>query len=265
MEDSREDSKFPLLEQSVHCDVCHRGPTSKRSWLRSNALSLGAFLLLLYIAAMLTFVPRGTHQAKVVDELVPQLNDRFTLPHKLLEFEDRIAWLPPHDPSIAHWSKGPSQETDDLWDHLLHALNIRVTSDEVAILGLNTTNRMQLNDGDYVGVLGVYHHLHCLNNMRIVLHWDYYKEQFKNFDRPYVFSVEHADHCINTLRQSIMCNANTEMHLGEWLSASANAKELSGESMATCLKWESLDNWARPRAIVAGQFDYKAHGTGKKQ
>lgn len=49
--------------------------------------------------------------------------------------------------------------------------------DELRRVGANMTNRVQVNGGDYLGSIGVYHHLHCLNNLRMVVHWDYYKSK----------------------------------------------------------------------------------------
>jgi hypothetical protein len=43
----------------------------------------------------------------------------------------------------------------------------------VDLLRENKTNKLQVDNGDYVGTLGVYHHLHCLNNLRRFVHWEY--------------------------------------------------------------------------------------------
>ena len=40
--------------------------------------------------------------------------------------------------------------------------NIKISKDEIMKAGENMTNIVQLEDGNYLGVLGVYHQLHCL-------------------------------------------------------------------------------------------------------
>lgn len=54
------------------------------------------------------------------------------------------------------------------------AKNFRVRPQEMAILKANTTNRVRMLNGDYLGGMQVYHSLHCLNEIRKKVHWDYY-------------------------------------------------------------------------------------------
>ncbi|KAI2471404.1 hypothetical protein F4781DRAFT_122986 [Annulohypoxylon bovei var. microspora] len=261
MEKDSEESQAPLLDRSSESDIkssivtcyCCNAPTPIRLWAKLALLL--TFSLLVYIAILLTVIVVTGSIHPLSKEAFQPMRDRFTLPRDLLEFEERQGWYPLQHP----WNQGPSDEVDALWGDMLYALNIRITSDEVDFLGLNTTNRVQLNGGDYLGVIGAYHHLHCLNNMRIAIHWDYYKEQYGNYSRQEVFSREHSDHCIDTLRQALMCHANAEVHTAEWQDRAHELgdKELSGQSTTTCLKWESLDKWARPRTLKAGEYSFR--------
>ncbi|KAI1409006.1 hypothetical protein F5Y13DRAFT_171318 [Hypoxylon sp. FL1857] len=261
MEKNSEDSRAPLLDQNAEiidmasktsCNSC-RSSTSIRLWTIS--LLLLTLLLLFYIAVLLTVIVVTGSVRPSPKEMFQPMRDRFTLARDLLEFEERQAWYPLQYP----WNQGPSDEVDALWGDMLYALNLRIKKDEVDFLGLNTTNRIQLDGGDYLGVIGGYHHLHCLNNMRIAIHWDYYESKYGNYSRQEVFSREHSDHCIDTLRQALMCNPNTEIHTAEWLNRphELGDKELSGQSTTTCLKWDSLDKWARPRALRAGEYSFR--------
>ncbi|KAI0149950.1 hypothetical protein F4776DRAFT_672105 [Hypoxylon sp. NC0597] len=231
MEKSNEDSRVPLLDQNAENidmgsrTVCCSCRTSTRIRLWIITILLITFSLLSYIAILLT------------------------------TYTERQAWSSLQNP----WNQEPSDEVDALWGDTLYALNLRITKDEVDLLGLNTTNRVQLNGGDYLGVIGVYHHLHCLNNMRIAIHWDYYQAKYGNYSPQEAFSREHSDHCIDILRQALMCNPNTEMHTAEWLDRphELGDKELSGQSTTTCVKWDSLEKWARPRALRPGEYSFR--------
>ncbi|KAI0882121.1 uncharacterized protein GGS22DRAFT_47992 [Annulohypoxylon maeteangense] len=261
MEKDSEDSQVPLLDEksesnnmspTVACH-CRNASTPIRPW--TKGILFATFSLLAYIAVLLTIVVATGSIHQLSKEQFQPMRDRFTLPRDLLEFEERQGWYPLQFP----WNQGPSDALDKIWGDMLYALNIRIKKEEVEFLGLNTTNRVQLNGGDYLGVIGGYHHLHCLNNMRIAIHWDYYKDKYGNFSRQEVFSREHSDHCIDTLRQALMCHANAEVHTAEWLDRAHELgdKELSGQSTTTCLKWESLDKWARPRALRAGEYSFR--------
>ncbi|KAF2872026.1 hypothetical protein BDV95DRAFT_635637 [Massariosphaeria phaeospora] len=130
----------------------------------------------------------------------------------------------------------------------------------MAMLQENTTNRAQVLNGDYAGILGVFHHLHCLDTIRRVLHWDHYGPRASEQAlRSGVYSKEHSDHCLDGLRQAVMCHANTDFYSAEWISDSTQpmSKELRSEGKQRCVNWESLDVWARSRALIPGHYNYR--------
>jgi hypothetical protein len=70
---------------------------------------------------------------------------------------------------------------------------IRFSLAELKTLRANTTNRLRLSNGDFVGVLEPYHQLHCLNIFRKTIHWEYYSSKvsveeraFKKFGKPHL-------------------------------------------------------------------------------
>lgn len=68
-----------------------------------------------------------------------------------------------------------------------------------------------------------------------------------------------GDHCIDTIRQAIMCHASTEILSLVWTENQddPNAKDLGPRGKTTCIDWGSLDGWARQRALVPGNFTYR--------
>lgn len=150
---------------------------------------------------------------------------------------------------------------DDIWDDALYSLNIRIGDDELSLLNENKTNRVQITGGkgnDYVGVLGAYHHLHCLNNIRRLLSWDYYGPKLAGEKHLEGFSREHSDHCIDTIRQALMCHANTGLYTSEWdEETKLPSRNLKSNSVTTCVRWDSLNDWARQRALRPGQYKYQ--------
>lgn len=148
----------------------------------------------------------------------------------------------------------------------------------MSVLHENRTNRVQVDGGDFAGVLGVYHHMHCLNNLRRVVHWDCYGPLLANGKHPEGFSKEHsgqgenamttaaatrlteklADHCIDSIRQALMCHANTALYTAERLNDSHVPinKELRSSAVTRCVKWDNLHQWARARALVRGKYKY---------
>ncbi|KAI0886580.1 uncharacterized protein GGS22DRAFT_158182 [Annulohypoxylon maeteangense] len=260
MEKHSQESRDPLLRHSTEestislgnaLDNQEDGHRPIRSWLREHAFSLAIIVLLLYIAIALTvdIAMKFSIQSKEISDYhLPLMGD-------ILRYEKRPEWFSPGSP----WDQDPSEELDDAWDDLLHAINIRVTGDELDILGINKTNMVRVNGGDYIGSMGVYHHLHCLNNLRMVVHWDYYEPIYR--DSPYFghLGKAHSDHCINVLRQAVMCHANTAITTFEWVDeeTSLDGKEQRLDASTTCTKWDSFDNWARQRMLIAGNYTYR--------
>ncbi|OTA99026.1 hypothetical protein M426DRAFT_325487 [Hypoxylon sp. CI-4A] len=252
MEKHSQESQDPLLPQPTEENSIHvrkDGHQSIRSWLRANGLLIAIFSLLLYIATALTI-----DLAVKFSERVPKHHDSALL-GDIVQYEERTEWYPPESP----FNGEPSDELDAAWDDLLFAINMRVTDDELDILGIDKTNRVKVNGGDNIASMGVYHHLHCLNNLRMVVHWDYYKDKYVN--TPYFshFGTGHSDHCINALRQAVMCHANTAITTFEWVDEDndLDGKVQRLETQTTCAKWDSVDNWARQRSLQAGNYTYR--------
>ncbi|XMA20260.1 hypothetical protein WAI453_013051 [Rhynchosporium graminicola] len=136
----------------------------------------------------------------------------------------------------------PSTEVDDAWASLFRYANIRITKEEVEKLGRPS---IQLSDGsgDYFGTLDVYHQLHCLKYIRQYVHQDYYTVKDTN-----VPVKDHVNHCIEMLRQVIMCKADTAMMTYEWLPDFPGPWPNFG-IQHECVNWEKIDHWSRERSI----------------
>ena len=76
-----------------------------------------------------------------------------------------------------------------------------------------------------------------------------------------------ADHCIDFIRQSLMCHANSVMYTAEWI-ADYHAPQfavISGGGPSTCVKWDSLNDWALQRALIPGSYKYKPGPFDKRE
>ncbi|QSZ36857.1 hypothetical protein DSL72_006740 [Monilinia vaccinii-corymbosi] len=263
MEKISETYQRPLLDQcsEVYDDGSYENHQQYHqrslSGMVKNALQIVAFLLLLYISILLT-IEGSSKWTKAVNDK-EAVNEQLTLPQKALKFEQRPEWLRIQPP----WNQPPSDEVDSAWDELLFSLNIRISSEELSLLNENKTNLVRVTGGDhgknYVGVIGVYHHIHCLNNIRRMLSWDYYEPKFAHQKHTEGFSKEHAHHCLDTIRQALMCHANTALYTSEWDSRThMPSRDLRSGAVTTCVQWDSLDTWARQRALVPGHYKYIA-------
>ncbi|CAJ2502237.1 Uu.00g096310.m01.CDS01 [Anthostomella pinea] len=277
MENYSSESKDRLLEQADGYSDSHFDGSTERhnsrlagSWIRTNALSLAILALLLYIAVLQT-VDIASKRAEPKESINDDVHDAHsTLADPFLEYEDRQEWYAYEHP----WKQEPSEELDAVWDNFLYARNVRVTADEMDLAHENKTERLRISGGDYAGVLGVFHHMHCLNNLRRALHWGYYGPHLAETKHPDAFSTEHSGNQ-PTIYSSKFCPkertiastrsarrscaiANTAVYTALWHDDAKTplSKDLTSNHEAKCVKWDSLDSWARERALVPGQYNY---------
>ncbi len=161
------------------------------------------------------------------------------------------------------------------------AQNIRVTAAELGPQNENLTSRVQLADGDYLGVISVWHDLHCLDIIRRGLRSDYYGSRVKPEEQA-LFTAGHygksntlrsspqslsktlalntADHCVERIRQTVMCHADLGVFVPEWVADShaPESKILHSNAQSQCVDWTALDSWARKRALKKRGFKLRA-------
>lgn len=97
--------------------------------------------------------------------------------------------------------------------------------------------------GGYFATLDVYHTLHCVNRARKSLYPDYYTSpNLPEIDR------NHTEHCIDLLRQVIMCYGDVALHTYQW----RDDTPVPWPTMHTthqCKKWDRIVEWSKTRDI----------------
>ncbi|PHH75343.1 hypothetical protein CDD82_4485 [Ophiocordyceps australis] len=139
----------------------------------------------------------------------------------------------------------PRPEGEAAWSKLFKHNNLRFTADEMR--RLNRTALELRNGGGYYGQLSVHHHLHCLKMLRQVLWYDFYNVSIPDFR-------VHADHCIDDIRQSLMCHADLSVVAFEWKQHIRTPIPNFHVDQA-CVDWEQIDAWAAKRSFSI--FDQK--------
>lgn len=140
----------------------------------------------------------------------------------------------------------PRPELDKAWHDLLENNNIRLSKDE-----LQKMNRtaLELYDGSgFFGQLSAYHHLHCLKFLRQVLHSESYDVNTPDRDT-------HVDHCVDDIRQALMCHADTSVLTFDW-RPNWRTPWPNFSVDHTCVDWDALDSWAAERSFSL--FDQKS-------
>jgi hypothetical protein len=157
----------------------------------------------------------------------------------------------------------PRPELDEAWDDLLQCTfshgatlhdflerltrlcqdnSIRVQKED---LDKANTTSVPLNDdeGGYLASLDVFHTLHCVNKVRQSYYSDYYHDP-----NPLADQHEHFDHCIDLLRQTIMCHGDISLHTYEWID-DYRFPWPSTRTEHQCRNWDRLIDWSRENYV----------------
>ncbi|KDR68097.1 hypothetical protein GALMADRAFT_78990, partial [Galerina marginata CBS 339.88] len=130
--------------------------------------------------------------------------------------------------------QGLSEETDRAWGDLYNLTIMKIPRTEAVHLP-NKTYPIHDEPGYYLGLLDVFHQLHCLASLRRGL--TFWRHE------------EHVSHCVDTIRQSLMCSADISVNVWQW-SAELSAVVGYSTQAHTCRNFEKLRDWARSRRLL---------------
>ncbi|KAI0465719.1 hypothetical protein F4859DRAFT_500059 [Xylaria cf. heliscus] len=142
----------------------------------------------------------------------------------------------------------PSRESEMAWNALMEGTNIKIYPEEMS--KLNQVSLEMKDRTGYLGVLGVYHELHCIKRIRKWFYRDYYYPNATTLE--YHERMTHAEHCIEFIRQSAMCHGDTTVTPFKWLH-DADGKVIEPTTkegvLHRCVNWDRLSDWAKSRRV----------------
>ncbi|KAJ7667179.1 hypothetical protein B0H17DRAFT_1088947 [Mycena rosella] len=151
----------------------------------------------------------------------------------------------------------PSPELDQMWSDSYNFGVSRITKEEASHLP-NKTHAIPGDPGHYV----VLELTPLQNKVRMALDPDYYPDWRISTSNNYIPSQKmlrstSVSHCIDWLRQSIMCHVDTSVIVWQW-DPRANASLVKGNVAHTCRKFDKITEWAKQRVLV-NTYDPTVH------
>ncbi|KAH8805226.1 hypothetical protein F5884DRAFT_859835 [Xylogone sp. PMI_703] len=113
----------------------------------------------------------------------------------------------------------PNPDLDAAWEEISDSGVFSVTEEEMARIGKLSNSSVMLPPeagGNYMASMEAVHQMHCLNLLRKFSYREYYADKSEHFAHPGKFRI-HLDHCIEMLRQVIMCNADLHIITYNWV------------------------------------------------
>lgn len=161
-----------------------------------------------------------------------------------------------------------------------------VISSEKASSLWNKTSQIGGTKGKYSVELDVFHQLHCLvslitsgktlpvhdtdsccccptpqNILRMSRYEQYYREKDSAQARQVLayLETEHVEHCIESLRQSIMCHSDITPLVSQW-NSEKQQMELRSSVVHSCRSFQRVSEWASDHQLKFSDLDLDVTG-----
>ncbi|KAI0186505.1 hypothetical protein EV127DRAFT_371071 [Xylaria flabelliformis] len=141
----------------------------------------------------------------------------------------------------------PRPELDQAWSRLLRSTMVKISKNEMT--RMNKTSIAMKDGSGYLGYLEAHHMLHCVKRLYQFQHQDAYPKLRSGG----TFSLKHHEHCLEVLRQGIMCNADVSVNTFFWEDPNTIKGDRSGNRK--CVDWDSIQAWADGRAVDYDNID----------
>ncbi|KAK0738048.1 hypothetical protein B0T18DRAFT_335326 [Schizothecium vesticola] len=226
-----------------------RRSTSRHAWIPFTLLVLVSNLLSAIMGAMLGEANVDLNKAC----------SYYTSDYSAVLKDVKIEYAPQHfngsllDVNI--YREPPSPAVDTAWEELGIDYRATVISYDEGIKNGLTPAHVQRDEkyggGFFVNVEGM-HHLHCLNLVRqaAYFNYQYYKDRgthsFKNEGK--ILEL-HITHCIDAIRQVLMCNVDTRLMGQVWYDKKHPRAFPDFNTKHTCKNYNVVRAWARERQL----------------
>ncbi|KAK7729246.1 hypothetical protein SLS53_009311 [Cytospora paraplurivora] len=162
---------------------------------------------------------------------------------------------------VDYWFKGslwydspykgpPTPEVNKAWDELLEYGAISVTAEDIQRIGHNLTavQYPQELGGGYLAIAMGTHHIHCLRYIWKDHHMAYFPETEATREGAPEMYERHYEHCIDYIRQEIMCNFDPGIIPFYWVNQHDQPTP-DGNTFHRCMNWDHIQAWLKDRAV----------------
>ncbi|KAJ7138306.1 hypothetical protein C8R44DRAFT_607441, partial [Mycena epipterygia] len=147
-----------------------------------------------------------------------------------------------------------SPALDRMWSDLYNVDILRLTKEEAAKLP-NKTHAIPGDEDHYIAELDVFHNLHCLVGSSNAT--EHVGRPLLHVSRAETNSSFPVAHCVDWIRQSIMCSGDTSVVVWQWDDLVKTTK-VQGKIAHTCRKFDKLHDWAKEHGLKT-KYDPTVH------
>ncbi|KAF2689100.1 hypothetical protein K458DRAFT_292062 [Lentithecium fluviatile CBS 122367] len=141
----------------------------------------------------------------------------------------------------------PTEESDKAWDALILPTYLTIPDSDLLAAGETVKNSVRLKTGDVVAATGAYHELHCIRQVRPYVYKDTYYPNLTTTEENYLRG--HLDHCLEVLREQIMCLVDISIVTFSWQSPPQRKPVSKSNSKRVCADWKKFEQWSLDHTI----------------
>ncbi|KAF8244399.1 hypothetical protein K440DRAFT_558936, partial [Wilcoxina mikolae CBS 423.85] len=149
----------------------------------------------------------------------------------------------------------PNANLDKAWTSITNGQIIRIQEGDFAMLNKTAASAVQLSKtqgGGYMASVEVFHQLHCLDIIRKFTYREYYQDRDPMFHKSNQEELVHhkvIDHCVDILRQFLMCTGDVGLITYHKLEGRKNPMP-DFSTMHKCRKFDDIVNWVEEHRVV---------------
>ncbi|KAK2740840.1 hypothetical protein CKAH01_07118 [Colletotrichum kahawae] len=223
-------------------------------WHKFRLWTLHGILVTAYSTIFVLSMLRGRPSAGVFGQIDCMLNSLETSCLAIGD-ETHLEVFPIQGPPHGKYTGEPRPEVDQAWKDLLQYNNIRVSDEWVHRWGRDH-EAVKLPDGGYLGMLSVFHELHCIKRLYQTLSPDYY---FPNAtEKEIAINREHNQHCLEVLRMGAACRGDISIITHMWTDKDAQPI-VNQTAPHQCVDFNKVMEYSRDNAVDVYQDNYIVH------
>ncbi|KAK7743259.1 hypothetical protein SLS53_004344 [Cytospora paraplurivora] len=164
------------------------------------------------------------------------------------------------DSPASQYQGWPNDENDRLWEEYEKGNRVHIDQKMAEKLPYMTEHvPLEGYEDEYVVGLSVFHYLHCLNAIRKGFYPRRYNSSLLDDDGNVDYHKWiHIDHCIETIRRALTCQADTAAMTFDWIEDSSLV--IHSEMLHTCRNFDLIRDWAYERYVPVHQRSHVENG-----
>lgn len=145
----------------------------------------------------------------------------------------------------------PTPVIEEAWHSIMQYGLIAVTALDYERVNHSTRTAVQFPaeaGGGYMATTVGTHQLHCLHYLWQDHHRDYFPDVLRKIQDVREMYERHYEHCVDIIRQSIMCQFDTGLVTYDWVLQHQNPTP-NANTMHKCVDWNAAQEWLQERAV----------------